>query len=88
MCRAVMAYNVSLQTHEIGIRMALGAQQIEDVLWSVLQRGTALIGIGTVRGLFLTWATTRLIRNQQWSAVKPTDPWTSCDQSEALWCDE
>jgi putative ABC transport system permease protein len=74
---SVMAYNISLQTHEIGIRMALGAQQ-EDVLWSVLQRGTALIGVGTVLGLFLAWATTRLIRNQLWSGVKPTDPWTLC----------
>jgi ABC-type antimicrobial peptide transport system permease subunit len=71
---SVMAYNVSLQTREIGIRMALGAQHA-SVLRSVLRRGTALLGIGAVLGLFLSWAATRLIQNQLWR-VKPTDPWT------------
>jgi ABC-type antimicrobial peptide transport system permease subunit len=47
-----MAYNVSLQTREIGIRMALGAQQ-RNVLRSVLRRGTVLLGMGAVLGLFL-----------------------------------
>ncbi|HEU5402065.1 MAG TPA: FtsX-like permease family protein, partial [Terriglobales bacterium] len=70
----VMAYNVSLQTRELGIRMALGAQQ-RDVLVSVLRRGTSLIAIGAVVGLFLSWAVTRLIQNQLWH-VKPTDPLT------------
>jgi putative ABC transport system permease protein len=71
---SVMAYNVSLQTREIGIRMALGAQR-GDVLQAILRRGAALIGMGAVLGLFLAWAVTRLIQNQLWS-VKPTDPWT------------
>ena len=71
---SVMAYNVSLQTHEIGIRMALGAQQ-GDVLRSVLRRGSALLGMGAILGLFLAWAATRLIQHQLWR-VKPTDPWT------------
>jgi putative ABC transport system permease protein len=71
---SVMAYNVSLQTHEIGIRMALGAQQ-GDVLRSVLRRGTVLTGIGVVLGLFLAWGLTRLIQNQLWN-VKASDPWT------------
>ena len=71
---SVMGYNVSLQTREIGIRMALGAQRT-DVLRAVLRTGTALIGVGTVIGLFLAWAVTRLIQNQLWR-VKPTDPWT------------
>ncbi|HEU5400406.1 MAG TPA: ABC transporter permease, partial [Terriglobales bacterium] len=48
----VMAYNVSLQTREIGIRMALGAQQ-SDVVLGVIRRGTALIGMGAVLGLVL-----------------------------------
>ena len=73
----VMAYNVSLQTREFGIRMALGAQQ-QAVLMSVLRRGTTLIATGAIFGLFLAWALTRLIQNQLWH-VKPTDPWTlSC----------
>jgi len=71
---SVMAYNVSLQTREIGIRMALGAQQ-GNVLRSVLRRGTVLLGMGAVLGLFLAWAVTRLIQNQLWR-VTPTDPWT------------
>lgn len=71
---SVMAYNVSLKTREIGIRMALGAQP-RDVLRSVLRRGTALLGVGAILGLFLAWAVTRLIQNQLWR-VKPTDPWT------------
>lgn len=71
---SVMAYNVSLQTREIGIRMALGAQQ-GDVLRGVLRRGAVLIGAGLVLGVAMAWGVTRLIRNQLWQ-VKPTDPWT------------
>jgi predicted lysophospholipase L1 biosynthesis ABC-type transport system permease subunit len=71
---SVMAYNVSLQTREIGIRMALGAQQ-RNVVRSVLRRGTVLPEMGAVLGLFLAWAVTRLIQNQLWR-VTPTDPWT------------
>lgn len=71
---SVMAYNVSLQTHEIGIRMALGAQRA-DVLRSVLRRGMILMGCGIAVGIFGAWGATRLIRNQLWQ-VKPTDPWT------------
>jgi ABC-type antimicrobial peptide transport system permease subunit len=71
---SVMAYNVSLQTREIGIRMALGAQQ-GQVLRSVLRSGGTLTSMGVVVGLFLAWATTRLIQNQLWR-VKPSDPWT------------
>lgn len=68
---SVMAYNVSLQTRETGIRMALGAQQ-GDVLRAVLRKGAVLIGAGLGVGVFLAWAVTRLIRNQLWH-VKPTD---------------
>lgn len=71
---SVMAYNVSLQTREIGIRMALGAQKI-DILRTVLQRGAALIFAGALVGLFSSWGVTRLMRSLL-SGVKPTDPWT------------
>jgi len=55
---SVMSYVVSLQTHEIGIRMALGAQR-NDVLRMVLKRGLALILAGTMAGLVASLATFR-----------------------------
>jgi predicted permease len=71
---SVMAYTVSLQTHEIGIRMALGAQQ-NHVLRMVLKKGMALIATGTIAGLAAGLALTRLMSSQIWG-VSPTDPWT------------
>lgn len=71
---SVMAYNVSLQTHEIGVRMALGAEQ-RDILSMVLRRGFSLIAVGIVIGILASLALTRLIAAQL-SGVKPTDPWT------------
>jgi len=71
---SVMAYTVSLQTHEIGIRMALGAQQA-DILRMVLLKGLRLIAAGTVVGLLASYGATRLIASQIWG-VSPTDPLT------------
>jgi putative ABC transport system permease protein len=71
---SVMAYVVSLQTHEIGIRMALGAQR-NDVLRMVFKKGLALILAGTIAGLVASLAMTRLMANQIWG-VSRTDPWT------------
>lgn len=71
---SVMAYTVSLQTHEIGIRMALGALQ-NDVLRMVLKKGLALTTTGTIAGLAAGLALTRLMSSQIWG-VSPTDPWT------------
>jgi len=71
---SVMAYSVSLQTHEIGIRMALGAQQ-RDILKMVLLKGLALIGGGVVVGVLASFGLTRLLASQIWG-VSPTDPLT------------
>lgn len=71
---SVMAYNVSLQTREFGIRMALGAQPV-DILRAVLRKGMLLILIGLAVGLFASWAVTRLMTDLIWG-VKPGDPWT------------
>ena len=71
---SVMAYTVSLQTHEIGIRMALGAQQWE-ILRMVLRKGLALISAGIFIGLFASYALTRFLTSQIWG-VSATDPWT------------
>jgi putative ABC transport system permease protein len=71
---SVMAYTVSLQTHEIGIRMAVGAQR-RDVLAMVLKKGLALILAGTIVGLAISSAVMRFMASQIWG-VSIVDPWT------------
>jgi predicted permease len=71
---SVMAYNVSLQTHEIGIRMALGARQ-RDVLHLVLRQGLFLICIGILTGVLASLGLTRFLRSQVWG-VSTSDPFT------------
>ena len=71
---SVMAYTVSLQTHEIGVRMALGAQQGE-ILRMVVQKGLVLIAAGILIGLFASYALTRFLASQIWG-ISTTDPWT------------
>jgi putative ABC transport system permease protein len=71
---SVIAYTVSRQTHEIGIRMALGAGR-PDVLRMVLTMGFQLLGVGVGLGLLGAFAATRVIANQLWG-VSPRDPVT------------
>ncbi|HEV2298118.1 MAG TPA: ABC transporter permease [Candidatus Acidoferrales bacterium] len=70
----LMAYGVSQRTHEIGIRIALGAQR-RDVLWLVVANGAKLalsgIAVGVAGALALTRVMTSLLFE-----VKPTDPAT------------
>src|SRR5579863_4515328 len=70
----VMAYSVTQRSHELGIRIALGAAP-RDVLRLVLTQGTHLIVIGAAAGLvaalFLTRAMTSLLYG-----VGANDPWT------------
>ena len=73
---SVIAYTVSRQTHEIGIRMALGASRA-DVLRMVLWMGAQLLGMGLAVGLVASFAVTRLIASQLWG-VSPHDPVTLC----------
>ena len=70
----VMSYSVSERTHEIGIRMALGACQ-SDVLGLVAKLGLKLTSIGVVIGIALAFGVTRLISTFLFG-VKPTDPLT------------
>ena len=71
---SVMAYAVTRQTHEIGIRMALGAAQA-DVLRMVLRTGLGLVGLGAVAGLGASLAVTRVLTSQL-QGVPPNDPLT------------
>jgi predicted permease len=71
---SVMAYTVSLQTREIGIRMAVGAQQA-NILRLVLLNGFRLVAGGILVGLAFSYALTRLVASQI-SGVSATDPWT------------
>jgi predicted permease len=56
----VTAYAVAQRGHEIGIRMALGAQKT-DVLGLVMKEGVVLVTAGTLIGMTLTWAGIRLM---------------------------
>jgi putative ABC transport system permease protein len=71
---SVIAYTVSLQTHEIGIRMALGAQQT-NILSLVLLNGYRLVAAGILLGLLASFALTRFLASQI-SGVSATDPFT------------
>ena len=70
----VISYSVMQRTHEIGIRMALGAQQ-QDVIRRVLRHALVLaafgIGIGSAAALAMTRAMTTLLHD-----VSPSDPLT------------
>lgn len=68
----VMAYSVAQRTHEIGIRMALGAQG-GDVLKMILFHGVTLAVIGIALGLLGALALTRLLSSLLFE-VSVTDP--------------
>jgi putative ABC transport system permease protein len=70
----VMAYAVSRRTHEIGIRMALGAEAGRIQRW-VVGQGMLLIGFGLVAGLVAARLLTRLLTDLLFG-VKPNDPAT------------
>jgi putative ABC transport system permease protein len=70
----VMSYSASQRTQEIGIRMALGAQQ-RDVLWLILGQGAKLALLGLGAGAVLAILLTRLMDSLLYG-VSATDPLT------------
>jgi putative ABC transport system permease protein len=70
---SVMTYTVSLRTHEIGVRMALGAKP-ENILGMVLKKGVALIVAGALVGVLASYGLTRFLSSLLWG-VSTTDPW-------------
>jgi putative ABC transport system permease protein len=70
----VVSYSVSQRTHEVGVRMALGAER-GDVLKIVVGQGIRPVLIGTGIGVAGSLAVTRLLRTMLFG-VKPTDPAT------------
>jgi putative ABC transport system permease protein len=63
----VMAYVVSQRTHELGIRMALGARAA-DVTGQVLARGMIPLAIGIAFGLLAAFALRRVLAGVLWDA--------------------
>jgi len=71
---SLIAYTTTRQTHEIGIRMALGADRA-DVLKLVIRMGARLVALGIVIGLATSLGLSRAIASQLWG-VSAHDPAT------------
>jgi predicted permease len=78
----LVSYSVAWRTHEIGVRMALGAQKM-DVLSTVIKRGMELVMIGGGIGLGGALALTRFLRSLLYG-VRPTDQSTFATVSLVL----
>ena len=72
---AVMANSVAQRTHEIGVRMALGAQP-RAVLRLVVGHGMRLVALGITLGTLGAFALTRMMTALLSDQVSPTDPTT------------
>jgi putative ABC transport system permease protein len=71
---AVLSYTIRGQTHEIGVRMALGADRATILGWA-LGRSLRITGLGIASGLVISLAATRLLSRLLFR-VSPTDPAT------------
>jgi putative ABC transport system permease protein len=71
---SVLAYTTARRTHEIGIRMALGAEK-RDVLSLVIRMGLGLVGGGIILGVIASLGVARVIATQLWG-VSAYDPIT------------
>ena len=78
----VISYSVAQRTHEIGIRVALGAQR-SDVLRMILLEGARVVGSGVVIGIAASFGLTRLMSRLLY-AVSAADPATFIAVTAAL----
>jgi putative ABC transport system permease protein len=72
---SVLAYATAQKTHEIGIRVALGAERA-DVLRLVIRAGLRLVTAGVAIGLSVSLLLGRAIEAELWPGIKPYDPGT------------
>ncbi len=70
----LVTYGVARRTHEIGMRIALGAER-HQVLWLTARLGFVLTLVGVIIGLGAAFGVTRYLRSLLYG-VRPTDPWT------------
>ena len=69
-----MSFAVTQRTHEVGVRMALGARG-QEVLRLIVGQGLRLTAVALAIGLVASLGTTRVLANQLFG-VSPTDPVT------------
>ncbi len=70
----LVAYGVARRTHEIGVRMALGARR-HEILWLTARLGLVVTLAGVVVGLGVAVGVTRYLQSLLYH-VRPGDPWT------------
>jgi predicted permease len=70
----LLAYVVTQRSHEVGVRIALGAQR-GDLLWLVMRQAGAMLITGVAAGMGLALVSERLVRGFLYG-VNPNDVWT------------
>jgi predicted lysophospholipase L1 biosynthesis ABC-type transport system permease subunit len=78
----VMSDRVTMRTAEIGLRLALGAQQ-QAVRWLVLREALITVGFGVIAGLAAAYGAVQLVRSQLFG-VEPHDPFALAGATAVL----
>jgi len=77
----VISYSASQRTHEIGVRMAIGAQPL-DILTMVFRQGLLIVSVGLLVGIAAAFACARVL--SRFLVVSATDPATYIPVAAAL----